>query len=103
MNPWLAFFLGLLCGGFFGCLAMAIVQAARDPFDIDMSETRMEDVLPDGWLPWQGGARPVELDTLVVVEFRDGSVTGPSHAAMFVWVHLNCPGDIVAYRIHQQD
>ena len=52
----------------------------------------------DGWIPWAGGARPV--DTTVVVKFRSGGI-GMDHACIYNWRHINDPVDIVAYRVVQ--
>ena len=53
----------------------------------------------DGWIPWEGGERPV--DTGVVVKFRSGGI-GAHHARNYDWRHVNDPVDIVAYQVEQQ-
>ena len=53
----------------------------------------------DGWIPWAGGARPV--DTIVGVKLRNGSIL-MNFACVYDWRHLNDPVDIVAYRVVQQ-
>lgn len=63
----------------------------------------------DGWIPWAGGERPVDSETIVEVRHRNG-MTGSSPASWFAWNyetnfkacgheirHNDC--DIVAYRV----
>lgn len=52
----------------------------------------------DGWIPWEGGERPV--DTIVVVKLRSGGI-GTDHACLYDWRHVGAPVDIVAYQVAQ--
>ena len=53
----------------------------------------------DGWIPWEGGERPV--DTIVEVKLRNGG-TLMNFACIYDWRHMNDPVDIVAYRVVRQ-
>ena len=58
----------------------------------------------DGWIPWGGGACPVEVGTRVDVRYRDGW-EGDGLAFMWRWHHATQKSsdvkelDIVAYRV----
>lgn len=51
------------------------------------------------WIPWSGGPRPVERDTIVEVKLRDAP--NPDRAEEWSWRHLGSSEDIVAYRVVQ--
>jgi hypothetical protein len=57
----------------------------------------------DGWIPWEGGACPVEVGTRVDVRYRDGW-EGGGLASKWRWHHetrgnpILEGGDIIAYR-----
>ena len=63
----------------------------------------------DGWIPWGGGACPVEVGTRVDAEFRDGEkaynvsagrlAEGPGSRSASVWFHVKSDHDIIAYRV----
>jgi hypothetical protein len=54
------------------------------------------------WIPHIGGARPVDVETIVRVKFRSGN-GAESARAYFAsdirWEHHNSGGDIIAYRV----
>ena len=58
----------------------------------------------DGWIPWGGGACPVEVGTRVDVRYRDGW-EGGGLASKFRWLHATQESsdvkelDIIAYRV----
>ena len=58
----------------------------------------------DGWIPWEGGACPVEVGTRVDVRYRDGW-EGDGLSFMWRWHHATQKSsdvkelDIVAYRV----
>ena len=58
----------------------------------------------DGWIPWEGGACPVEVGTRVDVRYRDGW-EGGGLASKWRWHHetrgnpILEGGDIIAYRV----
>lgn len=52
----------------------------------------------DGWIPWEGGARPVAPGTEVEARLRDGS-TIITTADRLHWDHWKVWSDIIAYRI----
>lgn len=58
----------------------------------------------EAWVPWEGGAflgaRPVPLDTRVIVKARSGIIDAETIAPKcWTWVHECSPGDIIAYRL----
>ena len=58
----------------------------------------------DGWIPWEGGACPVEVGTRVDVRYRDGW-EGDGLASKWRWHHATQESsdvkelDIIAYRV----
>lgn len=52
----------------------------------------------DGWIEWEGGKRPVDLDVRVEVRFRSGS-TAIDEASWWNWNHIGDDHDIIAYRV----
>lgn len=55
----------------------------------------------DGWIPWEGGERPVEHGTKVDVRHRDGNQYQgfAGYSIALRWDHDNHPRDIIAYRV----
>ena len=63
----------------------------------------------DGWIPWGGGACPVEVGTRVDAKFRDGEkaynvpagdcAEDPDSRSALDWYHTESDHDIVAYRV----
>ena len=63
----------------------------------------------DGWIPWGGGACPVEVGTRVDAKFRDGEkaynvpaggfAEDPDSRSASDWSHMEIDYDIVAYRV----
>ena len=52
----------------------------------------------DGWIPWEGGWRPVGSEVVVTARFRfGGQITTPAKALK--WFHAYDEGDIIAYRV----
>ena len=52
----------------------------------------------DGWIPWEGGRRPVGSEVVVTARFRFGErITIPAKALR--WFHAYDEGDIIAYRV----
>ena len=52
----------------------------------------------DGWIPWEGGRRPVGSEVVVTARFRfGGQITNPAKALR--WFHAYDEGDIIAYRV----
>ena len=52
----------------------------------------------DGWIPWEGGRRPVGSEVVVTARFRFGErITNPAKALR--WFHAYDEGDIIAYRV----
>lgn len=59
----------------------------------------------DGWIEWVGGKHPpVSTNAVVDVKLRCGSVIVRQPAGAMNWqINAQCyPGDIIAYRLHQQ-
>lgn len=72
-------------------LAKALIAEAEatQPFD-------------DGWIPWEGGECPVDLDTPVHIRLRDGSSSldgDPLQAREWYWSAGLGDGTIAAYLI----
>ena len=52
----------------------------------------------DGWIPWEGGRRPVGSEVVVTARFRFGErITSPAKALR--WFHAYDEEDIIAYRV----
>lgn len=59
----------------------------------------------DGWIEWVGGECPVQEGVLVEVKYRnekDYHIKGFNRAGRWSWAHYGAGGDIIAYRLHQQ-
>lgn len=54
-----------------------------------------------GWIEWNGGHCPVAGSKLVYVRFRNGTESSLTSAKEWVWIHVNSPFDIIAYRLHK--
>lgn len=53
-----------------------------------------------GWIPWNGGECPVEVDTRVHVRYRCGLEDGEDDFAyIFRWSHNGDEYDIIAYKV----
>jgi len=57
----------------------------------------------NGFIDWQGGKCPVDQDTVVDVTFSDRSVTTNMRAGELDWQRTNHPGDIIAYRVIEDE
>ncbi|WP_343552135.1 hypothetical protein [Pantoea sp.] len=61
----------------------------------------------DDWIEWKGGARPVRVENIVDVRFRDGSVSKNNFAGELLWSRSPLgdqdPYDIIAYRVIEND
>jgi len=55
-------------------------------------------IADDGWIKWNGGECPVDAETLVKIEWRNGN-TALGRAYHFLWMHDDGYDDIIAYRI----
>ena len=54
--------------------------------------------IPSGYTRWAGGDCPVDPETTVIVQFRDGLSTRAIKANKLWWHHKPQNDDIVAYR-----
>lgn len=50
------------------------------------------------WIEWNGGDRPVPMETEVKTQMRDGS-EGRAFAGYLRWDHVNFGGDILKYQV----
>ena len=59
----------------------------------------------DGWIEWNGGAYPVDIDAIVEVKYRKPNQYqyNNDRAGDFTWSHDGIDGDIIAYRVHKPD
>ena len=58
----------------------------------------------DGWIEWRGGGEcPVPLETKVAVKFRRGDIDHDDMAGFWTWDHYQRNGDIIAYRVIEND
>ena len=59
----------------------------------------------NGWIQWAGGECPVDSDAIVEVKYRNPSLNkfNNDRAGDFYWAHTGGRGDIIAYRVHNQD
>lgn len=57
----------------------------------------------DGWIEWNGGACPVDIDAIVEVKYRKPNPYqyNNDRAGDFTWSHDGFDGDIIAYRLQQ--
>lgn len=55
----------------------------------------------EGWIPWNGGARPVSEDTWLDYKLRRGITYYGRQARGLIWTHAEDqdPSDIIAYRL----
>lgn len=59
----------------------------------------------EGWIDWHGGDCPVDSDAIVEVKYRKPSSLhfNNDRAGDFAWSHTGSCGDIIAYRLHDQN
>lgn len=62
----------------------------------------MSKEIPEGFTPWSGGACPVAKDSKVQIKVRDGTLS-ERKAEMFTWSHIGDYGDIIAYRVIEEE
>lgn len=53
----------------------------------------------DGWIKWNGGECPVDLNLFVKAKLKNGKIMDARKAIEFNWDHCCSGSDIVAYRI----
>ncbi len=72
-------------------------------YDTDIVSYRVikEESKDEGWIPWNGGGRPVPGDTLVEAMFREGVTVATAPACEWEWeLSSEFPeSDIIAYRV----
>lgn len=56
----------------------------------------------EGWIDWNGGECPVDLDTVVDCIYTDGFKAFGTRARNFLWVKTGARTDIEKYRIHKE-
>lgn len=63
-----------------------------------------ESVANDGWIEWNGGDCPVKLkhSEIVEVKYRNMYLTKLQYPELQPWMHYGCEGDIIAYRVINQ-
>ena len=58
----------------------------------------------DGWIEWNGGECPVDVELYVYVNYRDGcELPRAVRAGSQRWNHFGLGGDIVSYRLHKPE
>jgi len=78
-------------------LATKLFQQAGYEVEVTGGE---EDGDDDGWIPWEGGERPADPDTRVLVRYRDGFYNyDGARAGFFEWQHFGSTDDIIAYKV----
>jgi len=84
----------------YGCLSELIepkICSYATPKDVGEPETTKP--LPKGWQGWEGSVlAPVQEGTRIVIMLRNGSII-ESCGGWCNWVHHECGGDIVAWRV----
>ena len=72
--------------------------------DDSVYDLRMKYPSSGDWIDWNGGECPVDGDLLVEIVFRYGnSIDQFSNASNFYWLHSGYPGDIIAYKIIEEE
>ena len=56
----------------------------------------------EGWIDWNGGECPVDLDTVVDCIYTDGFKAFGTRARNFFWLKAGAWTDIIKYRIHKE-
>jgi len=80
-------------------------MSIRDEYDIQAYEYALKALEPqergDGWIEWDGGECPVDVNQAVEVKLMDGTVSSALPTDGWVWEHgvLSPGADIIAYRI----
>ncbi|WP_312631574.1 hypothetical protein [Pantoea piersonii] len=54
------------------------------------------------WIVWEGGECPVAENTPVAVKYRNGVIMPAQPADCYEWNHDGWGGDIIAYRVIEQ-
>lgn len=78
-------------------LGHAVEYVANTPTGETLRHT--VESIDDGWIEWNGGDCPVDLDTRADVELRNGSKLMNKRTLELVWRHHAWQGDIIAYRV----
>jgi hypothetical protein len=82
--------------------ALEAAEAVRVKAESNLQKVQIPtSTLPEGFIPWLGGERPVADGTVVDYVMRDGYVIRESRAKNLRWKHINADCDIIAYRIHK--
>lgn len=70
-----------------------------DKIEESLPEVSQEERDSDGWIDWNGGDIPVDVNALVDIKKRDGLYLIGFQAGILNWSHDGNPMDIIAYRI----
>lgn len=56
----------------------------------------------DGWIEWGGGKCPVDSSVMIEPKLRSGKIMPSEIAVYWNWQHQEWDGDIIAYRVIDQ-
>jgi hypothetical protein len=89
--------------------ALEAAEAVRVKAESNLQKVQIPtSTIPEGFIPWHGGERPVAEGTVVSVRLRSQVTSHESAAKSLRWDHLNEDDtriitDIIAYRIHKPE
>ncbi|EJL90239.1 DUF551 domain-containing protein [Pantoea sp. GM01] len=72
------------------------------PLQVQPTTDTYRQIENDGWIEWGGGECPVKTNALVDYRTRAGN-TADSIALALRWAHKGWDGDIIAYRVIEND
>jgi hypothetical protein len=87
--------------------ALEAAEAVRVKAESNLQKVQIPtSTIPEGFIPWHGGERPVAEGTVVSVRLRSQVTSHESAAKSLRWDHLNEDDtriitDIIGYRIHK--
>lgn len=95
------------CGNEFHTIRASDYDTAiitRDQYEAALAASKAV-VGHNGWIQWAGGECPVDSDAIVDVKYRNPNPYqyNNDRAGDFAWAHDGIDGDIIAYRLHDQD
>lgn len=84
--------------------SLGMQEVSGDGSGEALPEVSQEERDSDGWIKWDGGECPVDLETVVYIKYRNGFMS-KTKAWNMSWKHFNIidGSDVIAYRISKYE